>query len=66
MRRIKVKISDLMQFANQEEEYYDPKLLLTDKELQKIKDRNKDNEDVQKLLNDLGVYKKIIMIYENT
>jgi hypothetical protein len=61
-----MKISDFIGFSNQDEEYYDPKLLLTDEEIQEIKDRNKDNEDVKKLLNDLGVYKKIVMMYEST
>jgi hypothetical protein len=61
-----MKISNFIDFANQDEEYYDPKLLLNVEEIQEIKYRNKDNEDVQKLLNDLDVYKKIIMMYENT
>jgi hypothetical protein len=58
------KVSDFMQFANQDEEHYDPKLLLTDEEIEQIKDRNKDNKDVQKLLNDLEIYKRILMMYE--
>jgi hypothetical protein len=53
-------------WANQEGDYYDPKLLLTDEEIQEIKNRNKDNEDVQRLLSDLETYKKIVMMYENT
>jgi hypothetical protein len=61
-----MKISDFINFANQDEEHYDPKLLITDEEIQEIKDRNRDNEDVQKLLNDLDVYKKIVMMYEST
>jgi hypothetical protein len=28
-----MKISDFIGFANQEEEYYDPKLLITDEEI---------------------------------
>lgn len=59
------KVSYLMQFANQDDQAYDPKLLLNDEEIRQIKDRNKDNEDVKKLLNDLEMYKQIVMMYES-
>lgn len=52
-------------WSNKEEIFYDPKLLLSDEELEQIKDRNKENEDIQKLLDDVETYKKIIMMYES-
>lgn len=58
------KVSDLIEFANKEERHYDPGFLLTDEEIEQIKDRNKDNEDVHKLLDDLKMYKQIVVMYE--
>jgi beta-glucanase (GH16 family) len=65
LRRRIMKISDFIGFANKDQEYYDPKLLLTDEEIEEIEDRNKGNKDVQSLLNDLETYKKIVMRYES-